>query len=186
MQFHAFSARGATAFALALAVLCVTVPSRADDAKLLGTFHDWRAYTLTTDGDTICYALSVPKQMTPKTVVRKGKRVTLSRGDVYITVTHRPATETSNEVNVIIGYPFEKDSRVAYTIDGRKHTLFTMEDRAWAYDAKSDAAITKAMERGRSLVVTGTSSRGTTTKDTYSLSGFTAAHNAIDKACNVK
>ena len=31
--------------------------------------------------------------------------------------------------------------------------------------------------------VEGVSSRGTLTTDTYSLSGFTKAHNAIDKAC---
>jgi hypothetical protein len=41
-----------------------------------------------------------------------------------------------------------------------------------------------AMRRGNSLVVEGTSARGTVTTDRYSLSGFTAAHNAISRACN--
>ncbi|MGB1026239.1 MAG: invasion associated locus B family protein, partial [Rhodospirillaceae bacterium] len=39
------------------------------------------------------------------------------------------------------------------------------------------------MKRGRDMIVKGTSSRGTVTTDTYSLSGVTAAMNAIDKAC---
>jgi hypothetical protein len=35
------------------------------------------------------------------------------------------------------------------------------------------------------MIVKGTSSRGTLTTDTYSLSGFTAAFNAISKACGL-
>ncbi len=170
------------------AVLVLSQPSHAADQsrKRLGTYHDWQAYTLKTGGNTVCYAISVPKKMSPKTVVRHGRRIKISRGDVYITVTHRPATETSNEVNVIIGYPFRKNSHVSYRIDGRKYTLFTMGDGAWAYDSKADARIVRAMKHGKTLVVTGRSKHGTTTRDTYSLIGFTAAHNAIDKACHVK
>jgi hypothetical protein len=36
------------------------------------------------------------------------------------------------------------------------------------------------------MIITGFSSRGTKTIDTYSLSGFTAAYTAIGKACGVK
>ncbi|MDP6574148.1 MAG: hypothetical protein QGI63_04470 [Rhodospirillales bacterium] len=43
-----------------------------------------------------------------------------------------------------------------------------------------------AMKRGLEMVVRGTSSRSTLTEDTYLLSGFTAAHAAIAKACGVK
>ena len=39
---------------------------------------------------------------------------------------------------------------------------------------------------GAEMVVTGTSWRGTETRDTYSLSGFSAAHKAISTACRVK
>ncbi len=39
------------------------------------------------------------------------------------------------------------------------------------------------MKAGSNLVVKASSSRGTDTTDTYSLSGFTAAYNAISKAC---
>ena len=40
-----------------------------------------------------------------------------------------------------------------------------------------------AMKRGNTMIVTGTSSRGTLTTDRYSLSGITAAIEAIGKAC---
>ncbi len=172
---------------MAIVVALAQTSLAADQGrKRIGVFKDWQAYTLTTGDNTVCYAISVPKDMSPKTVVRKGKRVKISRGEVYVTVTDRPATETANEVNVVIGYTFQKNSQVSYTIDGHRHKLFTMDDGAWAYDSKSDNAIVQAMQRGKTLVVTGTSGHGTTTKDTYSLAGFTAAHNAIDKACSVK
>ena len=64
--------------------------------------------------------------------------------------------------------------------------MFTHDDTAWARDAASDSAMVKAMIRGNTMVIRGTSNRGTVTTDTYSLSGFTAAHNAINKACRIR
>ena len=40
-----------------------------------------------------------------------------------------------------------------------------------------------ALKAGTTLVVRGTSQRGTNTTDTYSLRGVTAAMTEIDKAC---
>ncbi|MFO1113388.1 MAG: invasion associated locus B family protein [Rhodospirillales bacterium] len=51
------------------------------------------------------------------------------------------------------------------------------------YDATVDRAIVAAMKAGQKMTVRGTSARGTITTDTYSLSGFSAALAAIDKAC---
>jgi hypothetical protein len=42
------------------------------------------------------------------------------------------------------------------------------------------------MRAGRTMIVKGVSSKDTETTDTYSLLGFTAAHNAINDACNVE
>lgn len=39
------------------------------------------------------------------------------------------------------------------------------------------------MKAGRTMIVRGTSTRGTATTDTYSLTGFTAGMKAIDEAC---
>jgi len=50
-------------------------------------------------------------------------------------------------------------------------------------DVKSDNAMTQAMKRGSNLVMSGQSGRGNNTSYRFSLSGFTAAHNAITKAC---
>jgi hypothetical protein len=42
------------------------------------------------------------------------------------------------------------------------------------------------MMKGTTMVVEGTSSRGSKTKDTYSLSGFGKMYQTISQACGVK
>lgn len=42
------------------------------------------------------------------------------------------------------------------------------------------------MKRGERMIVTGTSAKGTDTKDTYSLAGFSSAYKAISAKCGKK
>ena len=102
------------------------------------------------------------------------------RGDIYVIITHRPGEGTRDEVSVVAGYPYKKDSTVEMKIGDLKKTLFTQDDAAWAADKETDQELVQAMIRGHSMVVKGTSSRGTLTTDSYSLLGFTKAHKAID------
>ena len=46
-----------------------------------------------------------------------------------------------------------------------------------------DKDIVAAMKRGSRMIINGTSFKGTKTKDTYSLSGFTSAYKAISNKC---
>ena len=48
---------------------------------------------------------------------------------------------------------------------------------------RSSRAIVAALRRGSTATVTGVSARGTTTVDTFSLSGFTAAVGDAEKRC---
>ena len=75
---------------------------------------------------------------------------------------------------------------VTLNIDGTVTKLVTNGASAWSETDKSDRELAAAMAKGRQLIVTGYSSRGTKTTDTYSLAGFTAAFKAIGKACGVK
>ena len=54
---------------------------------------------------------------------------------------------------------------------------------AWLASAADEPGFVAAMKAGKSLVVKGTSTRGTETTDTYSLAGATAALDAANKAC---
>jgi hypothetical protein len=69
------------------------------------------------------------------------------------------------------------------TIGTQSFALFGQGEQAWTRDGNGDAQLVKAMRAGATMVVKGTSARGTLTTDTYSLKGVSAALDAIDKAC---
>jgi len=160
-----------------IALLSVPLPVAAQSPKLLGSFGSWDAFSYTENGAAVCYVVSSPQDREPENV---------RRGDVYVMVTHRPADKVSGEVSVVAGYPYKEGSEVTVAIGADKYALFTGGENAWAREAKDDQALVRAMIRGVTMIVRGTSSRLTLTTDTYSLSGFTAAHEAIGLACKVR
>lgn len=148
----------------------------ANDRQLLGSFRDWDAFLLkTSDGSKICYMISIPKSKSP---------AKLSHGNPFITITHNPMLKISNELNFVVGYNYKKNSEVSMVIDkSRTYKLFTSGSGAWGRNAKQDNAMAGAMKKGSEVVMKAKSGRGNATSYRFSLSGFTAAHNAITKAC---
>ena len=161
-----------------VALICLAFTrAGAAESKEIGTFKDWSAHMLIEKKAKICYLHGAPDKSTGS--YKK-------RGDSYLQVTHRPGSRIRNEVSVTAGYSYKKRSVVSLAVDGRKFNLFTQGDTAWSGDKSSDDKLVAAMRAGRTMVVRGTSGRGTLTTDTYSLSGLTAAHRAISKACGLK
>ncbi|MEQ8667469.1 MAG: invasion associated locus B family protein [Rhodospirillales bacterium] len=159
-----------------IAMLLITLASVAK-AETLSEHGPWAAIKNQEDGKPVCYIGAEPKK-------QEGDYT--RRGDTYVIVTHRPAMNQNNVVSVLAGYTYKDRSEVVVKINGDPPVkLFTRDQRAWAYDAKTDAALVNAMKRGTTMVITGTSSRGTLTTDTYSLSGFTAAYNDASRACGL-
>lgn len=173
--------RGNRFFSFIILYVCLALgaatflPSSAwAQRKTIGTFSDWTAFADGSGDSRICYVGSVPKKA-------EGKYT--RRGDTYTLISHRPGERVFGEVSVEAGYTYKPDSEVIVDVDGKKFKLFTKGGNAWASDAAADKEIVAAMKAGRQMIIKGTSSRGTLTTDTYSLSGITAAYNAIDKAC---
>ncbi len=166
----------AGAFALFLA-LCPLPAAGAAKPGVIDTFKAWTAFAQTEGGKKVCFVGSAPEKAEGKYKKRE---------DPYVLVTHRPAEKSVGVVSVGAGYTYKKGSEVEINIDGQRFTLFTDAGSAWAYDSKADRALVRAMKGGLSMIVAGMSARGTLTTDTYSLSGFTAAYDAVTKACGVK
>lgn len=171
----------AAAITVLVSVFAASVPVTGAQAqntpKLIDVFGKWEAYTYSEDGQKVCYMGSQP-------ISAKGNYT--KRGKIYVMVTHRPALKLLNEVSFITGYTYKPGSDVDLRIDSKKFKLFTHDDSAWAVNSEEDRKLVRSMKAGSKMVVVGYSSRGTKTTDTYSLSGFTAAYNAISKACNAK
>ena len=168
--------RKAVALVLVAGLLGARSSFHAARGKPVGSFGIWSAYALNEKSGRLCYLSAVPGKSSGKYA---------KRGDIFIQITHRPP-RTRNEVSVIAGYTYKADSDVEVEIDGKKFELFTSRDTAWSRNAKGEAALVRAMRAGSTMIVRGTSSRGTRTTDTYSLAGFTKAHNSITKACGLK
>ncbi len=166
-------------FVLSIYVFPFSVLSIADaqtSPKIIGKFKSWTALKYKEKGKLVCFISSSPTKWSSKP---KG----VNRGDIYILVTHRPSFGTRDEVSVYVGYPLKKKSEAIAIIDGEKFRLFTDEKTAWARDSKTDKKLVKAMRSGNQLVINGVSSRGSKTRDIYSLLGFTSAHNTINRTC---
>ena len=157
-------------------VIAAAATGSAGAQTVLGTHGDWTAFTDGSGNSKVCYMASQP---------RKEEGDYSRRGDTFVLVTHRPSENTRDTVEVRAGYAYKEDSDVRMVIDGRTYELFTSGESAWARDQQTDTTLAQAMIRGNSMVIFGTSARGTATKDTYSLSGFTAAYQAISKACGI-
>lgn len=141
----------------------------------IGEYGDWTAYSYKDGKNTVCYMASTPKK-------DEGKYKT--RGEIYAVVTHRPAEKSYNVVNFVAGYTYKNNSNVVVKIGTTTfNNLFTNGDNAWAPDNATDKKLVDAMKRGQKMTVEGVSARGTKTKDTYSLAGFSGAYRAISAKC---
>jgi len=166
----------------ALSLLAGASAALADDnPTLLGAFKDWSAYTTGTPSfGKVCYVLGQPKSSDPRSV---------KRDSVYFLISDWPARKVKAEPEVVPGYPYKDDSKVTVQVGSDKFQLFTRNDHdsgaAWVQATSDEARLIDAMRRGSQLIVTGTSSRGTLTKDVYSLSGISAALDKIHSACGV-
>ncbi|WP_372801558.1 invasion associated locus B family protein [Paracoccus seriniphilus] len=156
-------------------------------AGLSGAVAQESTNVVATEGDWTVFAASNPKECwavsPPKSTLntRNGKEVEVTRGDIRLYVAYRAGQ--NGEVSFTGGYPFAPDSTVEVDVGGQKFDLFTEGESAWTGSPNEDSKLIAALRAGVTAVVTGRSARGTTTKDTFSLTGVTAATNAAKARC---
>lgn len=127
-----------------------------------------------------CWAVSSP---TETVNTKDGRVVAVRRGDILLMTFYRPDADVQGQVAFTGGYPFAGGSTVNVNIGGTQFELFTDGEWAWPASTSDDAKIIAAMKRGTDAVLTARSSRGTQTKDTFSLLGYTAAVEEAERRC---
>lgn len=128
-----------------------------------------------------CWSVSAP---TETVNTKGGKAVAVSRGDIRLFITYRAGAK--GEISFSGGYPFAPGSTVSLDVNGAAFDLYpdaTTKDWAWAGSADDDVKIIAALKAGSTAIVTAHSAKGTQTKDTFSLSGFSAAVDEAAKQC---
>ena len=124
--------------------------------------------------DEYCYIGSIPIE----TDLPKEKK----RGDTYILV-YRLVGNQDSVIQVEAGYNYKLNKDIIIKIDNTNYKFYTTEDVSDSAWTKDDAKVIFAMKKGLELVITGESSRGTITNDTYTLKGFTSAFDQLTKDC---
>ena len=164
---------------LALGLSSMTAQAQSQQqTKCVSAKTDWSVCVW--DSPKECWGVSAPKESVN---TRGGKPAQVRRGDIMLFVTFRPGSGAKGEVSFTPGYAYAKGAQVTMEIGNDKYTLFTDGEWAWPANANDDAALLAAMKRGASAIVTGASARGTNTRDTFSLQGFTAAMEEAEKRC---
>ena len=171
------SAPRAAAAAAAIAIAASSPVLAQDSTNVIGTEGDWTAFSANSPKE--CWAVSAPKSTQNQDSSGNSKDVT--RGDIRLYVAYRPGQ--AGEVSFSGGYPFAPDSAVEVNIGGNVFKLFTEGESAWTGSPSEDSKLISALRGGSSAVVSARSARGTVTKDTFSLSGITAASNKAQAAC---
>jgi invasion protein IalB len=131
---------------------------------------DWSVFEETDPKE--CWAVSAPKETVN---TKDGRVVAVRRGDTLLMAFYRPAAGVSGQITFTGGYPFAPGVPVTLDVDGSQYALTSEGEWAWTASTEEDAKIIAAMKRGKDAILTARSSRGTQTKDTFSLLGFTAA-----------
>jgi invasion protein IalB len=145
-----------------------------------GAQRNWSVFQSGSGRERVCFIGSKP---TGSSARRGNQSVQVNRGDIWLMVANRPGQNVKNEVSMMPGYEFRAGGAAKLEIGRDSFNLITDGDKAWAADAAADDRIVAALRRGSEAKVTGTSSRGTTTVDTFNLSGFSAALEDAQKLC---
>jgi len=158
--------------------LALAAPAFADTSTSLGVFQNWTAYSNGDGTQKVCYALSQPKSSAPKK----------KRDKIYFLVSDWPGRHIKGEIEIVPGFSYKDGSDVTIQIGAQKFPLFTKNEgdagSAWVKDPAQENAMIQALRGASTVTVTGVSSRGTSIKDTYSLSGFGDALDKAHTACS--
>ena len=154
-------------FLLALLAVLLPVAATAQPRpQKLGEFQSWTAASFTEGGQKTCYAFARP---------------TKSEGGqgVLLTVTHRH--NARDTVTISAGYSFPRGADAPVSVGDTVLNFYTSGTVAAARDG---AAAVRAFRNGRDAVMKapGANGKGTVT-DSFPLSGFGAAYDAISKDC---
>lgn len=199
--------------ATALVALMTLTASAQQGATDLGTFKKWNAWKSADQYGALCFISAAPDKTEPTQidgrpvnrdapffmvihralapVVNPDRTFALDANGKQVLQPKR------NEVQTVVGYPMRPTTDTVFhdaQIDGRVYPLRSIPDDAstpnvddsegaWLAAIADEPAFVAALKAGTTLVVKGTSVRGNVLTDTYSLAGFTAAMEAIDKAC---
>ncbi len=148
----------------------------SSEPTLLGQFGAWGAYTASSSGKKVCFALAKPTSS-------KTNPPNRPRDPAYAFVSTRPAEKVTNEVSVTMGYTLKPGSEATLEVAGASYAMYAQGDGIWIKNAADEDRLIDAMRKGTDATVKGVSSKGTQTTDVFSLKGLSQALDKIAQDC---
>ncbi len=147
---------------------------------LLGKFNDWYAYSNGSGASQYCYILSQPKSVQPEDPSR--------HDTAFFLISSWPGKDVTHEPSIVPGYAYKDETAPRVTIGADKFDFFSRNDKegkggGWLKETPEEQRLIATMKNGSQMSITGTSSKGVPTNDTYSLAGISAALQKMDAAC---
>ncbi|WP_372616753.1 invasion associated locus B family protein [Falsiroseomonas sp.] len=156
---------------LVLAVLLALPAAAQQGPQLLGEHGAWTAATHQEGGQKVCYAFAR---------AARSQGAPASRGAVTLTVAHRP--NGRDQVALSAGYPLGRAAQSVLAVGEQEFRSYGVVRTSAFFDSSRE--LIAAFRRGRDAVArTPAPTGGGAVTDTFSLSGFTAAYEAIGRAC---
>jgi hypothetical protein len=154
---------------------------KVDGFQALGSFKSWEAFSMITLDEVVCWIssenTSVPKDNTDKkSKIKKPSSLMLSI---------RLENKERDEFSYHSEYNLEPETKLNMTIDkvvGFK--LLPQGHWAWLKSSIDESRFVLAAQKGTNLVLSGKTTKDKAFKETYSLSGFTAAYKVAFDACH--
>lgn len=137
----------------------------------LGAFQSWTAATHQENGQKVCYAFAR---------AARSENGPQNRQNVTLTVTHRPGGR--DQVAISVGYPYPRGAEAVMTVGAGEFRSYGVV--AMSAFFQNGAQLIHAFRNGREAVVRSPGPPGRpAVTDTFALSGFSAAYEAISREC---
>jgi invasion protein IalB len=157
-------------FALVLPFAAEAQAPRAQPQRL-GNHQSWTAATHQENGQKVCYAF---------TRAGSSEAAPPNRQNVTLTVTHRPGGR--DQISVSVGYALPRGAETVLTVGNAEFRSYGVVQSSAFF--QNGEGLIRAFRGGREAVARTPGPTGRPpVSDTFSLSGFTAAYEAISREC---
>jgi len=168
------AAAGAAAAGAAAAAAAKPARAASPGGSLVTSYGDWEVYMAQSGRSKICYALSRPKDWSPKNV---------TRDPAYLFVSFRPAENVKNEVAFEFGFTAKENGPAEVSVGNTSYALLAKATNAWLKNPAEEGQAIATMAKSGTMTVKSQSARGSNLTDRYSLNGFSKALEHARKEC---
>lgn len=164
------AAKGLGPALLVLAAVATPLLAQNEPADPINEIANWTVYV--DEDPRQCWVIAAPSA---SAFERGGETLnSVRRSDPFMFISFWPEQNRLGEVSYTGGYPFAEGS-VALEIGETRFEFLSEGENAWALSTQQDTDIIAAMRGAAEATMIAQSTRGTNTRDTFTLDGFAAA-----------